>query len=329
MPDAGARRRWIAALQVALVVAAAAAIFVVLRTRAADLDQVRTLGLSTFLLVLLANLLAYPVGGVSLKLLSDRFGAKMSLLDATAVVIAGYTLNYLPMKSGTVLQGAVMRARHNVRIPHFVALSAASQLVSLAVSATVAGAALILAHGHAVLGLTLLVVPLPALGVLLAWGRRSEGNAGERSGGRIVLRLHAAADGLREIFADAPLLASLLAVNVTSALLLATRIFLLFRAFGTQVSFPAAVGVSAVGAVAYMFAPLPGGLGFREGGVAAGAALLAVPAAAALTVAVVDRGIDVLCVLIAGIPAVLYVSHSLRGVPSPEESEPAEEEAGA
>ncbi len=65
--------------------------------------------------------------------------------------------------------------------------------------------------------------------------------------------------------------------------------------------------VAAVGIFAARLSVIPGGLGFKEGGAAAGAAMVGMPAAVGLTVSVIDRAVMLVWLLFLGVPATLYL----------------------
>lgn len=300
-----------AIFQWALVGATVAVIAWLLYSRREELGQLRRLDLWTLTLASATTILGYYLGGWSLKLQAQRFGAKMTVVDAMLVGLATYTLNYLPMKSGTVLQGAVMKARYGVRLSEFAALITGNHLMSLWGTATMGGlfmSAMGLGGWWAWL---LLCLPTATLAVLYVWGRaRGERAVDADAHGESRARRAAAVavEGMWALFRDLPLLAWLSGINIVLVLLQAVRLWLLTEALGVSIGPGASVVVASIALVTYRFSFLPGGLGFREGGMAAGSAAVGLAPAIGLALAVVDRAIDAVWILLLGLPASLYLS---------------------
>jgi uncharacterized membrane protein YbhN (UPF0104 family) len=80
-----------------------------------------------------------------------------------------------------------------------------------------------------------------------------------------------------------------------------------FEAISVDASFAAALVVTAVGVFASRLSVIPGGLGFKEGGSAAGAGLVGIDAALGLAAAVVERAVSLVWLLIIGVPATIYL----------------------
>jgi len=320
MSASGSRSRIGAALQVVVTIATLVAMVLVLASERERLASALTLGVGTLAAAAAVTLTSFVVDGVRLKAMLDLFSAGVGHLHSLGVVVGGYTLNYLPMKAGTVLQGAALKARWGVRLPHFAALSAAGQLVSLWSAVTLAGLCLAVVGGRPYVVAALVVAPSAALVALLLWSRSAAGSSTDHPK-RLVRAARAAVTGLADLFAHRRVMAITVAANVAAIVLAGARIWLLMTAMGHSVSLVEAVLISALGIATHMFGLLPGGIGFREGGVVAGAALAGVDPGTALALALVDRGVDMLVVLAFGVPSALWMGR-LAGAGRPTENTP-------
>ena len=75
--------------------------------------------------------LSFLVNGIEMQVLVGKFGPKIPFRETMGLGLMVSTLNYLPMKTGTLLLGVVMRARHKVRLADFAALIAGSTVMYL------------------------------------------------------------------------------------------------------------------------------------------------------------------------------------------------------
>lgn len=304
-------------IQSAVTIAALAAMAWLLVTERERLMALPSLGLLPLALAFATTLANVAVGGVQLKVMLDRFEGGVSYFHSLLVVLGGYTLNYLPMKAGTVLMGATLKTRWNVRLAHYAALSAAGQLVSLWSSVTLAGGCLLLVGGSLPVGLMLLVSPSLGLAVLTVWSRYAV-NTNTEHANRYVEALRTALKGLSELFLHRGVMAIVFSVNLSAILMMAVRVFVLLGALSHPVGILDAIVISSFSTAAYIFGVLPGGIGIKEGGIVAGAALVGVDPTTALALAVLDRAVDLLLVLVLGVPSALWMGRGPR--PTPGES---------
>ncbi len=299
------------AFQWLLVTATIAAIGWALWSRRDDLATLGSISARTILLASLATIAAYYLAGWTIRLQAARFGARMTVLDAVLVGLATSTLNYLPMKGGTILQGAVMKVRYGVRLSEFAALITGNHLMSLWAIATVGGGFMAGMGIGGALGWVFLASPTMTLAVLFFVGRTRVGRPADRGEGassRWGRSLEIAAEGMWSLFRDLPLLVWLSALNVAILVLQAVRLWLITADLGIPLGAGGAIVVASIAFLTQRFSFVPGGLGFREGGMAAGAAAVGMPASLGLAVAVVDRAVDIAWVLVLGLPASLYLS---------------------
>lgn len=311
------RSRAAAALQAVVTVAALAAMVFVLSSERERLVAALAIGVVPVFLSGILTLANLAIGSLRLKVMLDRFSAGVGYLPALGVVIGGYTLNYLPMKAGTVLQGAVLKTRWNVRVAHFAALSAAGQLVSLWSSVTLAGACLALIGGMPIVSAVLLIVPSASLGALVLWARWSSDTRTVHDN-RFVEATRVAVRGLGDLLAHRRVMLVTIAVNLGAVVLVGVRTYVLLEVLATPVSLLDAMVISAFANASHIFGILPGGIGFREGGIVAGAALVGVEPGAALTFALIDRGIDLAVVLVFGVPSALWMARAVSSSGSSE-----------
>lgn len=279
-------------------------------TRRADLAQLLDVSPLLLGLISVSTIATFLVNGIEMKVLVERFGTKLALGETMRLGLMVSTLNYLPMKAGTVLLGVVMRTRHKVRLPHFAALIAGSSVIHLWVGCTLAGA--LLATGGRLDALTwgLLGVPTGTLVALIVWGNMGAPDRpthGMSAPLRAALRV---VEGLRDIFGDPVLLAKEVAINLVLVLLASARTAWAFEAMSTDVGLDKAIVITAVAIVSARLSVIPGGLGFREGGAAAGAVAVGLGAGLGLASAVIDRAVNLVWLLLLGIPATLYVQRA-------------------
>lgn len=306
--DRSARRRLTGTIaQLAAMLAAVVVVAVLLSQRGDELARITELGALPLALASVTTLVNWVLNGVQLNRLITRFETVISQFETWLLVMAGYALNHLPMKAGTVAQSVALRARWGVRITHFVALSAASQLVSLWSAATLAGVFALVSGALPALAWLLVLGPSAALATLVLWGRSHERSGAQDGQGRWAARLSSAVDGLSELLTDGTTMAVLVLVNLSSVTLVSARLFVIFGALGSPIGFEQAMLIGALTMVANILGVVPAGVGFREGGIVAGAALAGADPSVALAVAVVDRGVDVLWVLLAGVPSAVWL----------------------
>jgi uncharacterized membrane protein YbhN (UPF0104 family) len=124
---------------------------------------------------------------------------------------------------------------------------------------------------------------------------------------RLTRVLLHAMDGLGMIFADPMLVTKEVVINGLLVGLASWRTLLAFHVLSAPVSWDQAVVITAVAIFAARLSVIPGGLGFREGGAFAGAMMVGVAPSLGLETAVLDRAVNLVWLVLLGIPATLYV----------------------
>ncbi len=294
-------------LQWLSVVAAVAFVAWILLTRAEDLRAAFSLTLPLFALISVSVVASFLVNGIELQVLAGRFGNRIPLGEALLLGLMVSTLNYLPMKTGTMLNGVLMKVRYKVTFGHFGALVTGSSVFFLWTATVAAGLMLLVEAGSSATATLLLVAPNVVLGMLIVWGRLHPGGWLDGHSSRIVRFVGRAIDGLGLIFSSGRLLAIELAINIVLIGLNALRIMWAFQALSVDVSFAAATVVTSVGVFAGRLSVIPGGIGFKEGGSAAGAGLVGIDAGLGLAASVVERAVSIVWLLVLGVPATLYL----------------------
>ena len=92
---------------------------------------------------------------------------------------------------------------------------------------------------------------------------------------RLVRAIGRAVDGMSLIYSSGRLLAIEAAINIVLVVLAALRTMWAFESLSVDAGFGVSLVVAAVGIFAARLSVIPGGLGFKEGGAAAGAAMVA------------------------------------------------------
>jgi uncharacterized protein (TIRG00374 family) len=243
-----------------------------------------------------------------IQALANHFGARIPLPQTVLLGLMTTTLNYLPMKTGTVVEGIVLRTRYGVSFSHFIALVAGTNSMHIWATFTVAGLFLLVEGvDEQVLAWSLFVLPTVGLAGLVWWGSRHDASGKPTHDSKIVRGIVRSVRGLREIFGEPRMVALLVVTNLVLVLLNGIRFWLAFRAVSSPIDFTEALVVASVAVVTHRLSVLPGGIGFREGGVAVAAALVGIPAGVGLAAALVDRAIMLLWIVVFGAPATAYL----------------------
>jgi glycosyltransferase 2 family protein len=295
------------ALQWLSVVAALAFATWIMLTRAEDLKTAFSLTLPLFLLISVSVVLSFLVNGIELQVLAGRFGNHIPLGEALLLGLMVSTLNYLPLKTGTMLNGALMKVRYKVSFGHFGALVAGSSVFFLWTAAVAAGFMLLVETGPSTTAISLLIVPNAVLAALITWGRVHPSGWLDGHRSRVMRFLGRAIDGLGLIFSSGRLLAIELLINIVLIGLNSLRMMWAFEALSADVSLAAATVVTSVGVIAARLSVIPGGIGFKEGGSALGAGLVGIDPGLGLAASVVERAVSIVWLLLIGLPATLYL----------------------
>jgi len=293
-------------LQWALLLAAIGFIAWMIVRHGADLRSAFDLTPRLFVLITLSCFGTFILNGIELQVLSGRFERHIPLREAMFLGLMVSTLNYLPMKTGTVLNGVVLRARYRLSLSHFTALIAGSSVIHLWVCGVLAGASLLLMGSQLGWGLLFLLAPTAVVAALVIWGRMRRSGRYEGHDSRVVRVASRAVDGVGEMFSDSMLLAKDVAINVGLVTLWAARVFWAFESLGRHASFGQVLTVTALGILFTRLSVIPGGVGFREAGAAFGSAITGLSANLGFASSVVDRAVMMVWLLVVGVPATLY-----------------------
>ncbi len=295
-------------LQWVSIIASLAFVGWLLASRGDELRQLLSLTPLLFTLISVSALLTFVVNGIELKVLAEQFGNKIPVKDAFLLGLMVSTLNYLPLKMGTVLNGVILNVRYRLKWSHFAALVAGSSVIHLWVALTLAGIALIFtAPGP--MGWALAGIPTLVVAALVVWGRsRREGRL-ESHSSKFVRAAGRAVDGLGLIFSNPRLLAIETVLNLMLIGLASLRMMWSFMALSTQVTFLQALVVTSVSIFAARLSVIPGGIGFKEGGAAAGSAMAGLDAGLGLAASVMDRAVTLVWLILLGVPAAIYLQH--------------------
>jgi len=271
--------------------------------------------------VSVAVLTQFTMNGVVLKLMFEHFGARVTLHETVVIGLMDSTLNYLPMKAGTVATGAVALKRYSVKISQYAAVVAGTTLINVWVCGALAG--LLLLPANPGLGLTLILVPSTIV-VILGWWGHSHSAEEVQDGGRVMDALRRAVRGLQGMFADRRLLARIILTNVVRLAAVSAQLYFSFRAVSTPITIADSIVIGGFATVLGRVSIIPGGLGFREGGIVAAATIVGIDPTIALAASVIDRAVHMLWLLILGLPSTIYITRTTtwRTTPRAEESQP-------
>lgn len=310
-----AKRSWLAStlrsraglLQWASIVGALAFVGWILVARGDELRTAFSLTPRLFVLISISAVCTFLVNGIELQVLAGRFERHVPFGEALLLGLMVSALNYLPMKTGTLLNGVLMRARYKVSLSHFGALVIGSSFIHLWVGFMCAGTAMLALGGDPVWAWAFLLAPTAFIAGLVVWGRTRTRGRFEGHESRLVRVGMRAVDGLGMIYSSWRLLVIEVAINLLLVTLAVTRTMWAFEALSVDASFGASVVVTAIGIVAARLSIIPGGLGFKEAGAALGSALTGIQPSLGFAASVVERAVMLVWLLVLGIPATLYL----------------------
>lgn len=289
------------------LVAAVGFVAWILATRGDDLKAAFSLTPTLFVLISLSAIATFIVNGIELQVLAARFESHIPFRESMLLGLLVSTLNYLPAKTGTVLNGLLMKARYKISLGHFGALVAGSSVLHLWVALGCAGTALLIGGESTSLAVMLLVAPTAVIAVLIIWGRTRRVGKFDDHTSKWVRAAWRVVDGIGMIYSSWRLLAIEIVLNVTLVMLASVRTMWSFDALSTNAGFGASVVVTAVGIFAARLSVIPGGIGFREGGSAAGAVAAGIEPSLGLAASVIDRAVNLVWLLVLGVPAAWYM----------------------
>lgn len=295
-------------IQWTLLLSAVGFVVWIITSRGDDLKAALELTPRIFILISLSSFGTFALNGIELQVLARRFDKHIPFGEGQLLGLMVSTLNYLPMKTGTVLNGVLMRARYGLQLSHFTALVAGSSLIHIWVGMVLAGSALLLGPAeHHTWGWLFLLAPSAFMAGLIWWGRVRESGRFETHDSKVVRAVSRAVDGVGEILSDSRLLAIEVAINVGLIVLWAARSFWAFEAIGIHASYGSVLTVTALGILFSRLSIIPGGVGFREAGAAFGSAITGLSASAGFAASVIDRAVMLLWLLVIGVPAAVYL----------------------
>ncbi len=303
-------------------------------SRGHDLEAAFKLTPALFLFITLSSFATFILNGIELQVLARHFGSKVPMSGALMLGLAVNTLNYLPMKAGTVLNGIVMRTRYKLPLSAFTALIAASSVIHLWVALVMAGTCLVLGPAaHRAWGWLFLLGPTAGVAGLIIWGRMRTAGRFESHDSRVIRILMRIVDGMGQIFSDGRLLAIELVINFSLVTLWTLRSYWSFQALGMSPSYGQVVTVTALGILFTRISVIPGGVGLREVGASFGSAISGLSVDAGFAASVIERAVMLIWLLVVGVPSTLYLLRStgvgLADIMSGARGVGATEEAGA
>ena len=303
------RRALILTLQWALTIGVVGGMALVLASKWPQLHKLFMFSATSVALIGAGALALFFMNGVVLQAMARPFDLHLPLPEAIVIALVDATLNYLPLKGGTVATGAVLWSRYRLMPTKFAAMVTGASVINVWVCTTL-GSVLLLARGVAVAGAwVLLVVPTAGVALLVVWGLRFDGHVADTEHAHWFVRtVNRILDGVRAIFADLTLVVLLVVYNAVRVGIAAFQLKIAFGTLSTPIGWSTALIMSSLATVLGRMSIIPGGLGFREGGVAGVAALLGIPATIGLAASVVERTVTVVLIALCGIPATLYVS---------------------
>ena len=295
-------------LQWALLVGAIAFIAWIIRIHGGDLRSAFRLTPRIFVLLTLSSFATFALNGIELQVLAARFGRRIPFGEGQILGLMVSTLNYLPMKTGTVLNGVLMKARYELPLSDFTALVAGSSVVHLWVCGVMAGVALLVGDNTRVgWGLLFLLAPSAIVAGLVVWGRTHEAGRFDAHESRLVRAAWRAVDGIGGMFSDGTLLAKDISINIGLVTLWASRSYWSFQALGIHASFGSVLTVTALGILFSRLSIIPGGVGLRETGAALGSTITGLSAEVGFAASVLDRAVTLIWLLVIGVPASVYL----------------------
>jgi len=101
-----------------------------------------------------------------------------------------------------------------------------------------------------------------------------------------------------KITADKKLIFLLIALHVAALLMRAARLWILFSASDTPITFVTALCLSTIADITFLIQLTPGGMGLREGALIGGATLLGMDIESVAAIALIDRVLDISLVLL-------------------------------
>ena len=300
---------WLLNVVLPLVVLVVLAVFVWNRR-----DQFQAIGdapLLTVLLLVLLTAAGFAVNAAEFGILYRVLGARIGAVENQCVFVAGQLGNHVPGQVGTLYRFRYMKAVHDVSYTNGVAVYSVN-LVLTALATGVIGLVgcigLWLTEGTwsfvlagALLGL-----------VVLALGAASISPGGRAREGRIGKLVARFSTGWATASGDRKAAGAVVALELLRFVLLAFRLKVAFEWVGVEEPLYFFLIVGPVGSLATFVSFTPSGIGIRELVMAGATAALGRSLADGLLASSVDRGINLLVVLVLGIPSAIATARWLH-----------------
>ncbi|MFQ5902392.1 MAG: YbhN family protein, partial [Candidatus Binatia bacterium] len=241
----------------------------------------------------------WSVYGIKLKLLTALFRVRLAWTEAVGVYIISVFFNYLLFLVGFAFKGVYLKRHYGLPYPAFAAISCL-RAVGVLLAAGLAGPFLILVSDVPLSTSWPLVLFFLAVGVLGAAAFLLQTRLPALRFGWLV-PLTAFVEGWRDIRDQPKQVSRIMLLELFGIGLYAVRLYIAFRALGEYVPLTAC-GVMAFSAVLTSFINLtPGGLVVQEAVAAFVAMAFGVTFQVGLSAAVLDRAIDVIWAVAAGL----------------------------
>lgn len=260
------------------------------RAHLGNLTEIAHMPPGPFLLLVGLYLLGRSFSAESMRLGLSTLGFPLSRAICLMLTLLQSYTNLVVPRSGLAPPAVYLRLQHEVPYASYLAFAVlmillATGIMGLFGLAAWVGAGFVeapplgreIALGFSLIGVTAclaIVAPKKLFGVLPAWPRR---------------HLLAAHDAWERLSSRPILLVQLVALQAGSILLRGVRMKVALDLAGVQLPFSKVMIVSICTDLSMLISLTPAALGFREGGVVFGAALVGVEPGAALVAAVVDR----------------------------------------
>ncbi|MBE0417908.1 MAG: methyltransferase domain-containing protein [Coriobacteriia bacterium] len=300
------RRRLLVALQWALTALTVGVIVWYLAPNLGDIAAVSRVTPGLLLVASAGLALQFLANGMVFRLLVEHFGKPMRLGHAILIGLMDSTLNYLPMKAGTVATGFVLVRQYGIQVGDFAAIVAGATVLNVWLAALVSGICLLLLGIQSSIALSVIVVSTLLVATLMTWGRMHKPRAADELS-RVRRGITHMVSGMALIFQSPRLVGGLTALNLVRLSAVALVLYASFAAISHGVSGLEALAIAGLAFVLGRLSILPGGLGFKEAGIAGTAVLIGVPAVYGLAAAVIDRGVMAAALVVLGIPATIWV----------------------
>ena len=276
----------------------------------ADGDRYRRLlHLSSGMVAVLCSLVFFNIvtNGLSNHVLYKSLGLDVQLSEAIELAAVNSLANHLPFSAGIIAKGVYLKQRYELAYDRFISATLALYVVFLTTTGLTGVLVLLgrqlLSHNPIPLWLLLgfaltatsflaLRLPLERLPVPTSWRTRVD---------RI-------ADGWCTVTSRKWLAPKLMVLYIVMMLTTGGRYWLAFRALSQDVSFSVCVLFAAGSVLTQMVSVVPGGLGVREGIVAAMAAVMGFGAAVSAVAVALDRLIATLVIVLVGSVSIYLLS---------------------